>query len=94
MGSLVACQKAWLNQNARLTKPRLDSESTSWLRPSAPWILTVLYAADIVSFDIEPPLQHAGAEAKRTNWSWLIAHDSVSVLLGLESGSALLNLEP
>jgi len=28
-----------------------------------------IYAPDIVSFDIEPPLQHVGAEAKRKNWS-------------------------
>ena len=27
-----------------------------------------LYAPDIVSFDIVPPLRHAGAEAKRNNW--------------------------
>ena len=27
-----------------------------------------IYAPDIVSFDIEPPLQHVGAEAKRKNW--------------------------
>ena len=27
-----------------------------------------IYAADIVSFDVEPPLQHVGAEAKRKNW--------------------------
>ena len=27
-----------------------------------------IYAPDIVSFDIEPPLQHVGAEAKRRNW--------------------------
>jgi ketosteroid isomerase-like protein len=26
------------------------------------------YAPDIVSFDIEPPLQHVGAEAKWHNW--------------------------
>jgi len=26
------------------------------------------YAPDIVSFDLEPPLQHVGAEAKRKNW--------------------------
>jgi ketosteroid isomerase-like protein len=26
------------------------------------------YAADIVSFDFEPPLQHLGADAKRGNW--------------------------
>ena len=27
-----------------------------------------IYAPDIVSFDIVPPLQHVGAEAKRKNW--------------------------
>ena len=27
-----------------------------------------LYAPDIVSFDIAPPLQHLGAEAKRQQW--------------------------
>ena len=28
-----------------------------------------IYAPDIVSFDIEPPLQHLGAEAKWKNWT-------------------------
>jgi ketosteroid isomerase-like protein len=28
-----------------------------------------IYAPDVVSFDIEPPLQHLGAEAKRKNWA-------------------------
>lgn len=28
-----------------------------------------LYAADVVSFDIDPPLQHVGLEAKLANWS-------------------------
>ncbi len=28
-----------------------------------------LYAEDIVSFDIEPPLQHVGIEAKLANWA-------------------------
>ena len=27
-----------------------------------------IYAPDIVSFDVEPPLQHVGLEAKRKNW--------------------------
>ena len=27
-----------------------------------------MYAPDVVSFDIEAPLQHVGAEAKRKNW--------------------------
>jgi ketosteroid isomerase-like protein len=113
-----------------------------------------IYAPNIVSFDIEPPLQHVAAEAKRKTgqtsfrctsvrstmrfatsgiavgddvafghgfirisgtlktgnkterWlrsttcfrkiagDWLIAHDQVSVPLDLDSGRALLNLEP
>jgi uncharacterized protein (TIGR02246 family) len=28
-----------------------------------------IYAPDIVSFDIVPPLQHKGAEAKQKNWA-------------------------
>jgi ketosteroid isomerase-like protein len=31
--------------------------------------LRQLYAADVVSFDVEPPLQHVGVEAKLTNWA-------------------------
>jgi hypothetical protein len=27
-----------------------------------------IYAPHIVSFDVEPPLQHVGADAKRKNW--------------------------
>jgi uncharacterized protein (TIGR02246 family) len=27
-----------------------------------------IYAPDVVSFDVVPPLQHVGAEAKRKNW--------------------------
>ncbi len=113
-----------------------------------------IYAPDVVSFDIVPPLQHVGAEAKWKNWAdvftayqrplgyqardltivvgddvafgyslnrisgtlkngnstdywvrwtacfrkvdgrWLIAHDHVSVPLDLDSGRALLNLNP
>ncbi|HVX06574.1 YybH family protein [Humibacter sp.] len=30
--------------------------------------LRALYAPDVVSFDVEPPLQHAGIEAKLSNW--------------------------
>lgn len=30
--------------------------------------LKPLYAPDIVSFDVQPPLQHVGAEAKWRNW--------------------------
>lgn len=28
-----------------------------------------IFASDLVSFDIEPPLRHVGAEAKRNNWA-------------------------
>ncbi|MFE6968718.1 YybH family protein [Isoptericola sp. NPDC057653] len=30
--------------------------------------LREVYAADVVSFDVEPPLQHVGIEAKLRNW--------------------------
>jgi uncharacterized protein (TIGR02246 family) len=113
-----------------------------------------IYAPDIVSFDVEPPLRHIGSEAKKKNWQkvfaayehpleyelrdlsisagddvafghtlarlsgtlkdgtstgywvrwtmglrkiggkWLIAHDQISTPLDIESGEALLNLEP
>lgn len=32
-----------------------------------------LYAADIVSFDVEPPLQHVGVDAKLENWAHVFA---------------------
>lgn len=31
--------------------------------------LKQLYATDVVSFDVEPPLQHVGIEAKLKNWT-------------------------
>ena len=31
--------------------------------------LKQLYATDVVSFDVEPPLQHVGVEAKLKNWA-------------------------
>ena len=31
-------------------------------------VLEQLYATDVVSFDVEPPLQHVGLEAKLNNW--------------------------
>jgi ketosteroid isomerase-like protein len=30
--------------------------------------LRQIYAPDVVSFDVEPPLQHVGVEAKLANW--------------------------
>jgi ketosteroid isomerase-like protein len=32
-------------------------------------LLRRLYATDVVSFDVEPPLQHVGIEAKLKNWA-------------------------
>ncbi|HWF30902.1 MAG TPA: nuclear transport factor 2 family protein [Mycobacterium sp.] len=32
-----------------------------------------IYTTDVVSYDIEPPLQHVGAEAKRKNWERVFA---------------------
>lgn len=31
--------------------------------------LARLYAEDVVSFDVEPPLQHVGVDAKMKNWA-------------------------
>src|SRR5215467_2095308 len=116
--------------------------------------LKPMYAPDMVSFDVGPPLQHVGAQAKWKNWeeaftvfqgpldyeirdltitvdgdvafghsinrligrlrngnssgiwvratfcfrkidgNWLVVHDHASVPLDLESGRALLDLEP
>jgi uncharacterized protein (TIGR02246 family) len=35
--------------------------------------LKQLYATDVVSFDVEPPLQHVGVEAKLKNWAKVFA---------------------
>ena len=32
-----------------------------------------VYAADVVSFDVEPPLQHVGVDAKMSNWANVFA---------------------
>ena len=32
-----------------------------------------IYTTDVVSFDVEPPLQHVGTEAKRKNWERVFA---------------------
>lgn len=32
-------------------------------------VLRQVYATDVVSFDVEPPLQHVGVEAKLDNWA-------------------------
>ncbi|HEV7711147.1 MAG TPA: nuclear transport factor 2 family protein [Asanoa sp.] len=35
--------------------------------------LEQVYATDVVSFDVEPPLQHVGIEAKLSNWAKVFA---------------------
>jgi ketosteroid isomerase-like protein len=35
--------------------------------------LRPVYATDVVSFDVEPPLQHVGVEAKLKNWANVFA---------------------
>ena len=35
--------------------------------------LRSIYATDVVSFDVEPPLQHVGIEAKLKNWAKVFA---------------------
>ncbi|GAA3425673.1 YybH family protein [Streptosporangium sandarakinum] len=36
-------------------------------------VLRRLYATDVVSFDVEPPLQHVGVDAKLKNWAKVFA---------------------
>ena len=36
--------------------------------------LKQIYAADMVSYDIDPPLQHVGIEAKLKNWANVFTH--------------------
>ena len=36
-------------------------------------VLRPVYATDVVSFDVEPPLQHVGVEAKLKNWANVFA---------------------
>jgi len=48
---------------------RLIDKIVEGLRSKDPEILKSVYATDIVSFDIEPPLQHVGIEAKLENWA-------------------------
>ncbi|GAA1692070.1 hypothetical protein GCM10009830_44760 [Glycomyces endophyticus] len=35
--------------------------------------LRAIYAEDVVSFDVEPPLQHVGVDAKLQNWERVFA---------------------
>ncbi|SPM26682.1 Ketosteroid isomerase homolog, partial [Mycobacterium terramassiliense] len=52
---------------------RLIDELASALRAHDLDAAMSAYATDVVSFDIEPPLRHVGAEAKRKNWERVFA---------------------
>ncbi|WP_410564585.1 NAD(P)H-dependent oxidoreductase [Amycolatopsis sp. cmx-4-61] len=49
-------------------RSRLD-EVVEALRAKDPEALRGVYAPDVVSFDVEPPLQHVGVDAKLENWA-------------------------
>jgi ketosteroid isomerase-like protein len=48
-----------------------------------------IYAPSILSFDIEPPLQHVGAQAKKTNWANLFRCTSVRSTMRFATSPAL-----
>ncbi|MFI6411555.1 NAD(P)H-dependent oxidoreductase [Streptomyces sp. NPDC050585] len=52
---------------------RLVDGVTGAVRAKDTEALRRLYAADVVSFDIEPPLQHVGVDAKLKNWARVFA---------------------
>lgn len=52
---------------------RLIDELASALRAHDLDAAMSVYATDVVSFDIEPPLQHVGGQAKRKNWERVFA---------------------
>jgi ketosteroid isomerase-like protein len=61
IGSQVALAEAAIRQ-------RLDTLITAIRAKDLEGVMPI-YAPDIVSFDIEPPLRHLGAEGKRSNWT-------------------------
>jgi len=48
---------------------RLTDKLVEGLRAKDLEALRQLYATDVVSFDVEPPLQHVGIAAKLENWA-------------------------
>jgi ketosteroid isomerase-like protein len=53
-------------------RQRIDSVAGAIRAPDLEAVMSI-YTTDVVSFDIEPPLQHVGAEAKRKNWERVFA---------------------
>ncbi|WP_245592581.1 YybH family protein [Actinomadura rifamycini] len=67
-------------QKGRATMPTQREQDEAGLRRHVDKIIEALgakdldalrrlYATDVVSFDVEPPLQHVGIEAKLKNWT-------------------------
>ncbi|RMI31278.1 YybH family protein [Nocardia stercoris] len=54
--------------DAAAIRDRID-QVIAGLRAKDPEALRRLYTADVVSFDVEPPLQHVGVAAKLANWA-------------------------
>ncbi|OBI94323.1 nuclear transport factor 2 family protein [Mycobacterium sp. 1245805.9] len=52
---------------------RRTDELTGAIRAADLEAVMSIYAPDVVSFDLEPPLRHVGAEAKRRNWERVFA---------------------
>ncbi len=57
--------EAQIKQQVARIAERIRAKDLEGLRP--------IYATDIVSFDVEPPLQHVGVEAKLKNWANVFA---------------------
>ncbi|GAA4321543.1 ketosteroid isomerase-like protein [Actinomadura luteofluorescens] len=48
---------------------QLVDGTAEWIRAKDLKALERVYTADVVSFDVEPPLQHVGVAAKLKNWT-------------------------
>jgi ketosteroid isomerase-like protein len=57
--------KAQINRQVAKIAERIRAKDLEGLRP--------IYATDVVSFDVEPPLRHVGVEAKLKNWANVFA---------------------
>jgi ketosteroid isomerase-like protein len=57
--------EAQINQQVARIAEGIRAKDLEALRP--------IYATDVVSFDVEPPLQHVGVEAKLKNWANVFA---------------------
>ena len=65
MHSQREADEAQIKQQVARIAEGIRAKDLEGLRP--------IYATDIVSFDVEPPLQHVGVEAKLKNWANVFA---------------------